>query len=160
MSHVETKGSPGADKAGAPAAPSPAGQGAGHEPPKRGGLGLLARLLIVLGILANVGLLVVNMKPDRPQLVRLRHAKVLLCADPLRAKWVKENELDPYGEEHRTEFEVEAAPSFEEVVTALEHDRASEDGFVLAVIDDAIADPLREARLVRPLDGVVPKEKL
>jgi hypothetical protein len=120
----------------------------------------LQRGLILLGIVVNVAFLLINLKPARPHLARQRHAKILLRADPDRAKWVRENQLEEFAAAHDLQFEVVTAHSFEEVLSILEKEKAKPSGLLLAAIDSGIADELRKKNALRPLQSVIPAATL
>ena len=115
----------------------------------------LPQFLIVIGVLANLALLFINLSPDRPHLARLRTAKVLLRADPPRARWVKENLLAEFSAAHDVRFEVVTAHSFEEVLSLLKAEKEKPTGLLLASIDSAIADELNRADTLRPIEDAV-----
>ncbi len=117
-------------------------------------------MLVVAGIGINIAFLLINLRPERPHLARRRHAKVLLRADPERAKWVKENVLDEFASVHDVEFEVVTARDFEEVLAILKQEREHPTGILLAAIDDEIADELRAGKAVRPIQDEIEPELL
>ncbi|MEO6954462.1 MAG: extracellular solute-binding protein [Polyangia bacterium] len=121
---------------------------------------LLPRVLVILGIAVNVVFLFINLRPERPHLAKLRHAKVLLRADPWRAKWIEENELKDFAAVNHIELELVTAASFEEVISLLEAEKAHPTGLVLASIDDEIAEELRKAGALRPIGAAVPQEEV
>ena len=118
------------------------------------------RSLLVLGILANVAFLLINLRPDRPHLGLRRKGKVLLRADPPRAKWVKEHELDEFAAAHDLDLDVVTAQTFEDVLSVLQAEQAKPSGLMLAAIDDEIVEELRAGGALRPVQDVIEPDQL
>ena len=121
---------------------------------------LLQRGLILLGIAVNIAFLFINLRPQRPHLAKVRHAKVLLRADPWRAKWIEDNELKDFAAANDIELDVVTAATFEEVITLLEAEKAKPSGLLLASVDDAIAEELRKEGALQPIGAAVPPEEV
>jgi ABC-type glycerol-3-phosphate transport system substrate-binding protein len=111
----------------------------------------LVNVLVALGIAVNVGLLFINLSPERPHLVRPRKLKVLLRASLPRIDWMRENEFSEYSRARDLDFEFISAKTFEEVYQLLLQERDHPTGIALADIDDEHAGELREKGLVRPI---------
>src|SRR4051794_18405583 len=81
------------------------------------------RLLLVLGIFANVAFLLINFSPDRPHLSSRRKLRVLLRTHHTAASWIKQNELDEFGAKNDVDLEVVVAASFDDVITTLKEEQ-------------------------------------
>jgi len=121
---------------------------------------LLLRVLLALGIGVNVAFLIINLRPERPHIGRRHKMKILLRADPQRAEWVKQHELDEFGAANDVDFEVTNAPDFDAVLARLTAERDHPTGLDLAAIDDEIADDLQLGGLVRPIQELLPPDEL
>ena len=120
---------------------------------------LLQRALILLGIAVNIAFLFINLRPQRPHLARLRHAKVLLRADPWRAKWIEENELKDFAAANDVQLDMVTAETFEEVISLLQAEQEKPTGIILASVDDAISEELRKKGALQPIGaGAKPEE--
>src|SRR3989440_12350279 len=71
--------------------------------------------LVVLGVVVNVGFLLINLHPERPHLGRRAKARILLRASEPRMKWMRENEFAEFAIANDVEFELVGAQSFEHV---------------------------------------------
>lgn len=119
----------------------------------------LVDVLVVLGIAVNIGLLFINLSPQRPHLVRQRKLRVLLRASAPRIEWMRQNEFSEYGRAHDLDFQFISAKTFEEVNQLLLKERDQPTGIALADIDDEHGAELREKGVVRPIaDGAKPAE--
>jgi len=119
----------------------------------------LVDVLVVLGIVVNIGLLFINLAPDRPHVGFRQKAKILLRASPPRIQWMQENEFSEFAQTNDVDFEFVSAKSFDEVVEILEKEKEKPSGILLADIDDEHGDDLIRAGAVRPIaDGARPKE--
>ena len=120
---------------------------------------VLLQALLLLGIAVNVGLLLVNLRPDRPHLRRRTHARLLLRASPPRAKWMQENELAEFEADHDLELELVLAKDFDDVHDKLVEEAKKPTGILLADINDEYSDDLRSENAVRPIvDGADPAD--
>ncbi|HUJ26498.1 MAG TPA: hypothetical protein VLW85_10790, partial [Myxococcales bacterium] len=120
---------------------------------------VLLQTLLLLGIAVNVGLLLVNLRPDRPHLRRRTHARLLLRASPPRAKWMQENELAEFEADHDLELELVLAKDFDDVHDKLVEEAKKPTGILLADINDEYSDDLRSENAVRPIvDGADPAD--
>jgi hypothetical protein len=121
---------------------------------------VLLRVLLGLGILANLAFLAINFSPERPHLSARRHLKVLLRANTELAAWIKKTQLDEFAAIHDLDLELVRVSSHEEVVKALEEDLKHPGGLLAATVSDELSDDVRAKQLVRPLDGSAPKPEL
>ncbi len=120
---------------------------------------LLVDGLVVLGILVNVGFLLINLRPERPHLGRRTKARVLLRASEPRIKWMRENQFAEFAIAKDVDFELVGARTFEEVHQKLLEEKQHPTGLLLADVDDEHADELKDGGLVRPIaDGADPAE--
>lgn len=120
----------------------------------------LLRALLLLGIAVNVGFLLINLAPERPHLATRRRVKVIVRASAQVAKWIKENELREFGNDHDLDFELVALPSFEQVVARLKREAKEPSGVLLAALDDEHADEARQDGLVRAVEDVATPEEI
>ena len=120
----------------------------------------ILRALLLFGIATNVAFLLINLSPERPHLMGRRRMKVLVKASAQVAKWMKENELREFGNDHDLDFELIALPSFDDVVSRLKKEAKEPSGVLLAALDDEHADEARQEGAVRPVEGVLPPEEL
>ncbi|HYZ89782.1 MAG TPA: hypothetical protein VE620_10845, partial [Myxococcales bacterium] len=115
---------------------------------------LVVDVLVVLGIAVNVGLLLINLRPDRPHLARRVKAKVLLRAGDPRIAWMRENEFAEFAAANDVDFELAAGKTFEDIHQQLSREKQHPTGLLLADVDDEHADELKDSGLVRPIaDG-------
>src|SRR5216684_3705705 len=115
---------------------------------------LLVDGLVVLGILVNVGFLLINLRPERPHLGRHTKARVLLRASEPRIKWMRENQFAEFAIAKDVDFELVAARTFEEVHQKRLEEKQHPTGLLLADVDDEHAEELKDGGLVRPIaDG-------
>lgn len=120
---------------------------------------LVQRTLITLGVVVNLVFLGINLRPDRPHLARHRSFKLLLRADPARAKWIADNELGEFEAANDVKLEVISVHSFEDVLDVLEAEKQKPTGLLLATIDSELSDELRGKGALRPIaDGMAPLE--
>src|SRR5207237_6398374 len=120
----------------------------------------LLRALLLFGIAVNVGFLLINLQPDRPHLAARQRVKVIVRATPQVAKWIKENELREFGNDHDLDFELLALPSFDDVVQRLRKEAKEPSGVLLAALDDEHADEARQDGLLRAVEDLVPADAL
>ncbi len=118
------------------------------------------RSMLLAGIATNIAFLLINLAPERPHLRARQRVKLLLRATPQTARWVRQNELGEFGFAHDLDIEVVALPSFEDVVARLRKEVTEPSGVILAALDDEHADEVREERLVRAVEDLVPPEEL
>src|SRR5256714_4185585 len=120
---------------------------------------LLVDGLVVLGILVNVGFLLINLHPDRPHLARRAKARILLRASDPRMKWMRENEFAEFAIANDVDFELVGAQTFEDIHQKLIEEKQHPTGLLLADVDDEHAQELKEGGLVRPIaDGADPAD--
>jgi ABC-type glycerol-3-phosphate transport system substrate-binding protein len=120
---------------------------------------LVVDVLVVLGIAVNVGLLLINLRPDRPHLARRVKAKVLLRAGDPRIAWMRQNEFAEFAAANDVDFELAAGKTFEDIHQQLSQEKQHPTGLLLADVDDEHADELKDSGLVRPIaDGAPPEE--
>ena len=96
---------------------------------------LLVDGLVVLGIAVNVGLLLINLRPERPHLAPRTKARVLLRASDPRIQWMRDNEFAEFAAANDIDFELVGAKTFEDV-----HQKLIGDGSVF----DTIYKPKRK----------------
>jgi len=115
--------------------------------------------LVVLGIAVNVGLLLINLRPERPHLGRRAKARILLRAGEPRIQWMRANEFNEFAIARDVDFEFVSAPTFEDVHQKLIEEKQLPTGLLLADVDDEHAQELKDGGLVRPIaDGADPAE--
>lgn len=120
---------------------------------------VLLQALLLLGIAVNIGLLLINLKPDRPHLKRRTHARLLLRASPPRARWMQENELAEFEAAHDLDLELVLAKDFDEIHDKLGDEAKKPTGILLADINDEYTEDLRNEKAVRPIsEGIEPAE--
>jgi len=117
---------------------------------------LLVDGLVVLGLAVNLGLLAINLAPQRPHLGRRHTIKGLLRASGPRIEWMRENQFSEFGRQSDLEFEFVSAKTFEEVQSLLIKERDHPTGIALADIDDEHGDELRSSGAVQAIAGVAP----
>src|SRR5882762_11610768 len=113
------------------------------RPMRRVWRGLLVDGLVVLGILVNVGFLLINLHPERPHLGRRTKVRILLRASEPRMKWMRENEFAEFAIANDVDFELVGAGTFEEVHQKLAAEKQHPTGLLLADVDDEHADELK-----------------
>lgn len=129
------------------------------RPMRRVWRGLLVDGLVVLGILVNVGFLLINLHPERPHLARRTKARILLRASEPRIRWMRENEFAEFAVANDVEFELVGARTFEDVHQKLIEEKQHPAGLLLADVDDEHARELKDGGLVRPIaDGADPAD--
>lgn len=120
---------------------------------------VLLQALLLAGIGVNIAFLLINLRPERPHLRRMKHVKVLLRASEPRAKWMLANEFAEFGRENDLEIEAVLARDFDEVHDKLNDEAKNPTGILLADLNDEYADDLREEKAIRPIsDGAKPEE--
>src|ERR1700704_5812927 len=107
--------------------------------------------LVVLGILVNVGFLLINLRPERPHLARRTKARILLRASEPRIRWMRENEFAEFAVANDVEFELVGARTFEDVHQKLIEEKQHPAGLLLADVDDEHARELKDGGRVRPI---------
>jgi hypothetical protein len=117
-------------------------------------------VLLVAGVLVNVGFLLINLKPERPHLSRRHKVKVLIRASPWRAQWMKANLFDEFGVANDLEIEPVLAKDFDEVMELLQKEKEHPTGILLADVSDEYGDDLRSEGLVAPLQDAAPPDDL
>ncbi len=117
----------------------------------------LGRTLLLLGVMANIGLLAINASPERPHLSKNRSFRILMRASNSEADWIKKNQLEEFANAHDLCFTVETAPSYEAVLDRLKAEAAKPSDLLLVDMNDERADDAMQAGLLRPLaDGATP----
>jgi ABC-type glycerol-3-phosphate transport system substrate-binding protein len=112
---------------------------------------LLVDGLVVLGIAVNVGLLLINLRPERPHLAPRTKARVLLRASDPRIQWMRDNEFAEFAAANDIDFELVGAKTFEDVHQKLTDEKQHPTGLLLADVDDEHAQELKDTGLVRPI---------
>jgi len=121
-------------------------------------LKFLPRLLLVLGIGANIALLLINAAPQRPHLAKRRAYKVLVRMQPDEAAWVKDNELAEFAASHDFDIEVEAVPTYQAILARLAEEKAHPTNILLVDMNDELGDDAMRDGLIRPIsDGATPE---
>ncbi len=121
---------------------------------------LLLRVLLLLGIAANLAFLAINLSPARPHLTPKRHLKILLRADAPRASWLQTNALAEFSANRDVVIDVETTDNFGATTARILAEKEHPTGLALASIDDESTDALRDAGAVRPMQAVAPPEDL
>ena len=120
---------------------------------------VLLQALVLVGIGVNIAFLLINLKPDRPHLRRVKHAKILLRASEPRAKWMRENQLSEFEADNDIVLETVLAKDFDEVHDKLVEEAKNPSGILLADINDEWSDDLRSEKAIRPIvDGAPPED--